>query len=95
MTDTRIVECEMCLGTGYLEYSHGRYDPRDGSLITYEQECPACLGRGEVETEAELADEDDAAAEGMSALSDREIDEWLITIERLFGKEWLEGGPDA
>ena len=31
------------------------------------------------------------AVDGMSAVSDREIDDWLLMMERLFGKEFLEG----
>jgi DnaJ-class molecular chaperone len=74
---TRWVHCEECGGEGRHYVGHGN-DPFPKDLGP----CEDCGGTGEIEVEVEQAD-------GMAALSDRQIDDWLLMMERLFGKEFL------
>jgi len=78
MTETRWVHCEECGGEGRILSGNGM-DPYPKDF----GECEACDGRGEIEAKAD--------PQGMDALSDRQIDDWLLMMERLFGKEFLEG----
>lgn len=44
----QVEACPECAGDGGHEYSHGRYDPLDGALITYWDRCQCCDGTGGV-----------------------------------------------
>ncbi len=56
----RFVECPACLGERGFEVFTG-YDPRDGSPTGWIERCSYCDGRGEVQEEARLIDEDEIA----------------------------------